>query len=197
MGDRTSKFGRSKVDGHVQNSESAITNRNRSQSCDQSGRVVPSITHDSGQTSRATGYATMRLVVPFMGQFQHWWYDRLRSVTTGCTTLKLVVQPVVTRWWFHISEACFWAWVYCTETIVMEFIPPQRLMLKFSLLYPKLKAWKTHLTKYISALTTHWINTQKVHGNTGILFVINIYTHHTNNNYLCRVKLSRIQYYLV
>ena len=104
----------------VQNSRSAITNRKRSQSgptwsCDQSCSVVPSITHDRGQTSHVTGYATMRLVVPFVGRFQVWWYNRLRSVTTGCTTLKLVVQPVVIRWWFHITEACLWACVYCTD----------------------------------------------------------------------------------
>ena len=57
VGDCTSKFGRSKVDGHVQNSAPAITNRKRSQtgrtwSCDQSCRVVPSIAHDRGLTCR-------------------------------------------------------------------------------------------------------------------------------------------------
>ena len=77
VGDRSSKFGHNKVDDYVQNSGPAITNRKRSQtartwSCDQSCRVVPSIAHDHGLTSRATGlatdWATMRLVVPLMEQ---------------------------------------------------------------------------------------------------------------------------------
>ena len=63
VGDRTSNFGRSKVDGHVQNSGSAITHRKRSQtgrtwSCNQSHRVVPSIVYDNRATGLATGRAT-------------------------------------------------------------------------------------------------------------------------------------------
>ena len=78
VGNRTSKFGRSKVDGHVPNSGPAIANGKRSQtgrtwSCDQSHRFVPSIVRDRGQTSRATGlttgWATIRLIVGFVDQF--------------------------------------------------------------------------------------------------------------------------------
>ena len=104
VGGRTSKFGRNKVDGHVPNSGPTITNRKRSQightwSCDESSRVVPLIAHNHGLTSRVTGLATdcaaMRSVVRFVEQFHDRWYDLLGSVTTGCTTLKLVVRPII------------------------------------------------------------------------------------------------------
>ena len=107
VGGRTSKFGRNKVDGHVPYSEPTITNRKMSQigrtwSCDESSRVVPSIAHNHGLTTRVTGLATdcatMRLVVQFVEQFHDWWYDLLGSVTTGCTTLKLVVRPIIFCW---------------------------------------------------------------------------------------------------
>ena len=104
VGDRTSECGRSKVDGHVQNSGPTITNRKISQtgstwSCDQSCRVVPSITLDRGLTSRATGRAicgiNSRLVVRYITICHDWLHD-----------LILVVQPVIC-WWFHIKGLGF------------------------------------------------------------------------------------------
>ena len=43
--------------------------------------------YHQSRTSLATDWAIMRLVVPFVEQFDDWLYDLLRSVTTGCTTL--------------------------------------------------------------------------------------------------------------
>ena len=95
-GDRTSKFGSSKVDGHAQNSGPAITNRKRSQTThawayDQSCRVVPSITHAHGLTSRATGLATVT------GQPCDWSCHLWNNFTTGSTIYycqwRLVARP--------------------------------------------------------------------------------------------------------
>ena len=61
----------------------------------------------SRATGLAIGWATMRMVVRFVEQF-HDWYDQLRSLTTGCTTVKLVVQAMVICWWF-IKAVSFWA----------------------------------------------------------------------------------------
>ena len=45
----------------------------------------------------------------------------VRSMTTSSTTSKLMVQPVVIAWWFHIKEN--WLWVHCTGNIIMELTP--------------------------------------------------------------------------
>ena len=61
----------------------------------------------SRATGLAIGWATMRMVMRFVEQF-HDWYDQLRSLTTGCVTVKLVVQAMVICWWF-IKAVSFWA----------------------------------------------------------------------------------------
>ena len=114
VGDRTSKFGRCKVDGQVQNFGPAITNRKRSQTdrtwlCDQSCTVLSSIARDCVLTSLATGlatdWATMWLVVRFITISDEWLHN-----------LKLVVQSVVICRWFHIKGV----WLKLNICVVQE-----------------------------------------------------------------------------
>ena len=75
--DRARKFGRRKVDGHVQNSVPAITNRKRSQTglCDRAISRAESYYPPRmivGATGLAIDWAPMRLVVPFVEQVRGW-----------------------------------------------------------------------------------------------------------------------------